>query len=232
MAKIIAYRLALAVMIASVLAPCANADVTSPSIKDRGKKYSHEKPNSAYYGTGSAARLVEASELRFKVDELLQAGEWEKALPIVRKAVQLDPGDPTGHLYLARTLTMKFYQSKGAPDERTMEEAMREWEMIRRHDADPNEQWEAGTEVKKMRKIAKILHKEKIKREREEELKRQEEELQREEEELAKAGSERVARASTRAEIRTKTDSTKAGNARTTSPESKLAAKKRRFGLF
>lgn len=148
-------------------AQSARADVTSPSIKDQGKKYTSEKPVTNYYGTGSSGRLVEASELRVMVEDLLASGEYEKAIPKARKAVQLDPGDPTGHVFLARALTNKLYQSKEEIDEKTLAECMREWQMIRYHDADPTEQWEAGNQVKALKKIARALEKEKLIKEKE-----------------------------------------------------------------
>ncbi len=151
----------------AIACPLALADVTSPQIKDKGKKYTTEKADSGWYGTSSSARLVEASELRIHVENMLANGEWEKAIPKAKKAVQLDPGDPQGHIYLARALTMKFYQTKGEPDEKLLQECMLEWDLIRRHDADPSEQWEAGTEVKKLVKIAKAIEKDKIRREKE-----------------------------------------------------------------
>ncbi|MBX9689182.1 MAG: hypothetical protein K2X27_20910 [Candidatus Obscuribacterales bacterium] len=159
----------------SFLSTAAMADVTSPSIKDKGKKYTTEKPLTNYYGTGSSARLVEASELRIAVEDMLTSGDFEKAIPKAKKAVQLDPGDPQGHVYLAKALTMKFYQSKGEIDEKLLAECIREWQLIRYHDADPTEQWEAGNEAKKLTKIAKALEKEKKAKER-----------QRADEELAK----------------------------------------------
>ena len=161
--------LTLSVIASLVLVPAARADVTSPSIKDTGKQYTREKPATSYYGTGTSARLTEASELRMAVEDLIAAGELEQALPKAKKAVQLDPGDPSGHLFLARILTTKFYETKGKIDEKLMAECAREWQMIRYHDADPTEQWEAGQQVKKLMRIAKTLEKEKIRLAREKE---------------------------------------------------------------
>jgi tetratricopeptide (TPR) repeat protein len=132
-----------------------------------GKKYTTEKPKTEYYGTGSSGRLTEASELRVLVEDLLSSGEYEKAIPKAKKAVQLDPGDPSGHLFLARALTNKLYQSKEEIDEKLLAECIREWQMIRYHDADPTEQWEAGNQVKALNKIAKALEKEKLIKEKE-----------------------------------------------------------------
>lgn len=168
-------------MTLAIACPLAQADVTSPQIKNKGKKYTNEKADTGWYGTGSSARLVEASELRIHVEDMLASGEWEKAIPKAKKAVQLDPGDPQGHLYLARALTMKFYQTKGEPDEKLLQECMMEWDLIRRHDADPTEQWEAGAEVKKLIRVAKAIEKDKIRREKEK--------IERGESELANTGA-------------------------------------------
>ncbi|MBX9721049.1 MAG: tetratricopeptide repeat protein [Candidatus Obscuribacterales bacterium] len=174
MTKNTVWALALSIALPSLMPLNAMADVTSPSIKDQGKRYTNEKPMTSYYGTGSSGRLVEASELRMVVDDMIAAGEFEKAIPKAKKAVQLDPGDPTGHLFLARALTQKFYQSKGEIDEKLLAECVREWEIIRRHDADPTEQWEAGNQSKKLVKIAKALEKDKQRKEKEK-LKEQDE---------------------------------------------------------
>ena len=153
---------ALAMLIASMSTPFAFADVTSPMVKDRGRKYTEEKPQTTYYGSGAAGRMTEASELRYHAESLLSAGEWEKAIPIIKRAVQFDAGDPSGHLILARALTQKFYHTKGAIDEKLLTEALREWQLIRYHDADPTEQWEAGMAAKKLIRVAKALEKQKI----------------------------------------------------------------------
>ena len=159
----------LSVVLGLLCPQVVKADVTSPRIQDKGKKYTTEKADSSWYGTHSSGRLVEASELRIQIESMLADGDWEKALPKARKAVQLDPGDPQGHIMYARILTQKFYQTKGEPDEKTLIECMHEWEMIRRHDADPTEQWEAGNNVKRLQKIARAIEKERKRREREKE---------------------------------------------------------------
>lgn len=169
--KIYAGALIFFAFLASI--PMASADVTSPMIKDRGRKYTEEKPLTTYYGTGAAGRMTEASELRFQAESLFTAGEWEKAIPVAKKAVQFDAGDPMGHLILARALTQKFYQQKGAIDEKLLAECLREWQLIRYHDADPTEQWEAGNNAKRLIKIARALEKEKKERMRIEEEKLQ-----------------------------------------------------------
>lgn len=162
--KIIAATLTLAGV--AVAMPNALADVTSPGIKDKGRKYTIEKPQTEYYGNGPAGRMTEASELRFQAETLLNSGEYEKAIPVAKKAVQFDAGDPGGHLLLARALTQKFYQQKGTIDEKLLTECLREWQLIRYHDADPTEQFEAGNAAKRLIRIAKALEKDKKERQR------------------------------------------------------------------
>jgi len=157
--KAVTWSITLSIVVPMILVPMAKADVTSPEIKDTGKQYTKEKALTTYYGTGSSGRLTEASELRMTVEDLIAAGEWEAAIPRARKAVQCDPGDPSGHYFLAKVLTMKFYATKGKIDEKLLAECLREWQLIRYHDADPSEQWEAGQEAKKLFKIAKALEK-------------------------------------------------------------------------
>lgn len=137
------------------------ADAISPEIKDKGNVYSKEKPNRSYYGTGIAARAMEAMELRFEVERLVQDGEFEEAIPKAKKACQLDPGDPQCHLLLARALTRKFYTKEGPIDEKLLRECLAEWLMLWHHDADQSEQLEAKLEARKMLKIAAALDKRK-----------------------------------------------------------------------
>lgn len=205
---------------ALILVPAVRADVTSPSIKDKGHKYTTEKARTDYYGTGGSGRLVEASELRILVDDLLASGEFEKAIPKARKAVQLDPGDPSGHLFLARALTNKLYQSKGEVDEKLLAECIREWQIIRYHDADPTEQWEAGNNVKKLQKIAKALEKEKRLKE--------EKEKEKEDSELAKKDSDK-SDTSSAGKVAEKKDATKASAA---TEKRQIAERKKRWGIF
>lgn len=108
------------------LAACA--DVISPAIKNTGKTYSKEKPDVETYGTGVGGRLMEASMLRFEIDRLLQDANYDKAILKAKKACQLDPADPDTHLLLARALTQKLESTKGPIDEKTLGEAMREWQ--------------------------------------------------------------------------------------------------------
>lgn len=241
---ICAGALIVSAVIASV--PIASADVTSPMIKDRGRKYTEEKPLTNYYGTGAAGRMTEASELRFQAESLFTAGEWEKAIPVAKRAVQFDAGDPTGHLILARALTQKFYQQKGAIDEKLLAECLREWQLIRYHDADPTEQWEAGNAAKRLLKIARALEKEKKERMRIEEEKLQAQLAAKavpakqkvatavsakqisEEEEQAELKAEEEAKLKAPAD-----KSAAASPAGGLSPELKqLAARRKRFGIF
>ena len=224
--------------------PMASADVTSPMIKDRGRKYTHEKPMTDYYGTGSAGRMTEASELRFQAESLFTAGEWEKAIPVAKRAVQFDAGDPTGHLILARALTQKFYQQKGAIDEKLLAECLREWQLIRYHDADPTEQWEAGMAAKKLIKIARALEKEKKERLRIEEDKLQAQLAAKPAPSKAKVAtavsakqiSDEEEQAELRAEEEAKKDSPagadKSASTGISSELKQLAARKKRFGIF
>lgn len=149
------------VLLAGLLfsAPAVFADSISPAIKDQGKKYSYEKPLVHFYGTGQSGRMSEASDLRFEVESLLDDGEFLAAIPKAKKAVQLDPGYPQGHVLLARALTAKFYQQKGQVDEKLLAECLREWQLIRYHDADLSDQMEAGGQAKRLLKIAKMLEK-------------------------------------------------------------------------
>lgn len=216
--------------------PAAFCDVTSPSIKDKGKKYSREKARSDHYGTGQSGRLVEASELRFQVGDLLDEGDWLRAIPKAKKAVQLDPGDPTGHIYLARALTLKLYQSKGEVDEKLLAECIHEWQLIRYHDADPTEQWEAGNEVKKLSKIAKALAKQKKEQEKEKErLQLAKQEAAERRAKLAES-RERLSdgSAGTKPSTRVKVSETISKDEEDTEPANgkQVAEKKKRFGLF
>lgn len=169
------------------------ADVTSPSIKDRGKKYTEERPNTTYYGTGIGARAMEASELRFECERALQDGRVEEALVKSRKAVQLDPGDPGGHLFLARAMTRKLNMAKGEVDEKLLTEVMTEWKMLWQHDADAGEQLEAKMSYMRMLRIAKGLAKQrqledKARQRAREEIARQREEQREENGHQAVAG--------------------------------------------
>lgn len=217
----IIWILAMSIAVTATSQTAVKADVTSPSIKDRGKQYTHEKPLTSYYGTGNSGRLVEASELRIMVEDLLASGEYEKAIPKARKAVQLDPADPSGHMYLAKCLTNKLYQSKDEIDEKLLGECMREWQLLRVHDADPTEQWEAGNQVKALKKIAKALEKEKLQKEKEklEELARKKQE---------DAGSLAAAKPSTNGSAANEAKEAASAD----NDKRQIAEKKKRFGVF
>lgn len=231
--KTLVVIISLASVSALALLPAAVADVTSPSIKNRGKKYTKEKANSAYYGSGQSGRLVEASELRFKAHDLLDEGEWAKAIPVARKAVQLDPGDPSGHLDLARALTMKLYQTKGEIDEKLLTECMQEWQLIRYHDADPTEQWEAGMEYKKLSRIAKALMKQKKLHEKERAQARiARKEKSAEDDDASSSPSTRVKLTEKRAPVESKASDTGADDDKASGSGKQLAEKKKRFGIF
>lgn len=142
-------------------ASVALADDISPQISNRGKSYSKEAPNTSYFGTGPAGRLTEASYLRFQGQADLDNENIAGAMAKLSKAVQLDPGDPEGHLLYAKVLTAKFYASQGAIDEKLLARCLQEWQLIWHHDADPSEQAEAKWQARKLQKIAKALDKEK-----------------------------------------------------------------------
>jgi hypothetical protein len=144
---------------AGLTPPCVHADAISPGIKDRGKSYSKEAPDTAYYGTGIGGRMMEASMLRFEVDRLLQDGELDQAILKAKKAVQLDPSDPECHMLLARAMTRKFNSTKPI-DEKLLVETLAEWKMLWVHDADANDQSEAKRNTIHLMKIAHALAKE------------------------------------------------------------------------
>src|SRR6188472_3638179 len=92
------------------------ADAISPQIRNTGKVYSKEKPDTGMFGTGIGGRAMESMNLRFEVERLLQDGEIEPAILKAKKACQLDPSAPECHLLLARALTKKFYGKEGPVD--------------------------------------------------------------------------------------------------------------------
>ncbi len=144
-----------------LLANSALADAISPKIKQTTKMYSKERPNSAYFGTGPAARMTEASALRFQAEKELADNNIDEALRVSSKAVQLDPGDPGTHLLYARALTGKFYMNEGAVDEKMLAKCYDEWMLIALHDSDQEEQQEARVQAKRLSKIAKGIAKKK-----------------------------------------------------------------------
>lgn len=221
-------------------AQTAIADVLSPSIKERqGKKYSIEKPRSSYYGSGQAGRMTEASELRIEVAGMLDDGEFLAAIPKAKKAVQLDPGYPEGHILLARALTSKFYQQKGVVDEKLLAECLNEWQLIRYHDADLSEQMEAGSQAKRLLKIAKMLEKDRKQKLKIKEKQAEEALLAKKEKDKAQPDAQgdpenTNSTAEDDSKLASKDDASKEevkDNA-TTSVKAQLAARKKRFGFF
>jgi hypothetical protein len=137
------------------LTPPAHADAISPSIKETSANYSDEKPNSTFYGTGIAGRMSEASALRFQGEQDTHEGTYDSAIRKLAKAVQLDPGDPSGHLLYARALSAKI--KSGKVTEKELDTALREWRLLWHHDSDQNEQFEAHMEARHLGKVAKAL---------------------------------------------------------------------------
>ncbi|MBK9144355.1 MAG: tetratricopeptide repeat protein [Candidatus Melainabacteria bacterium] len=139
------------------------ADAISPNINTSDKVYSREKPRSSFYGTGVSGRMSEASALRFEGDQLTIEGKYEEALKLLTKAVQLDPQDPTGHLFLARALTGKLKgQDFSTLDEKLLSRCFEEWTLIRRHDADHENQYEAKKNLRFIKRVAKAVEEEKL----------------------------------------------------------------------
>jgi hypothetical protein len=138
------------------------ADSISPGIRDDGQSYSNEEANSSYYGDGEAGRLSEASELRFQGDKSIHNGKLDLAMRQLAKAVQLEPGDPQGHLLYARAISAKIYRSDSAPSLVLVNKGIDEWKLIWRHDADSFDQSEARKEAKKLVHLSKVLLKQGI----------------------------------------------------------------------
>lgn len=151
----------IAVATTSINALPVYADAISPQIRDKGKVYSTEAPDTSMYGTGPAGRAIEAMTLRYEIERLLQDAKIEEAVVKARKACQLDPGDPASHLLLARALTRKFYAKQGEIDEKLLAECLYEWRLIWFHDADQWEQHEAKIEARRLGRIAKVIQKKK-----------------------------------------------------------------------
>jgi predicted Zn-dependent protease len=159
-------RIALSLVLASPFVPhgpahMACADAISPNITSGGRVYSEEKPNKAFFGTGMSGRLSEASYLRFMGEQALDDGDVPAALQKLSKAVQLDAGDPTGHMLFARAMTMKINRSlrKGEDvDRELLDDCIAEWKLIARHDADTSEQAEAKAQCRRLTKVAKLLN--------------------------------------------------------------------------
>lgn len=155
-----ARHIAAAILIATAISPCAvYADAINPHIRDHGKVYSSDKPNTTFYGTGVGGRAAEASELRFEIERDLQDGLIEAAVIKAKRAVQFDPSDPETHLLLARAMTRKFYMKKGEPDVKLLKECLYEWNLLWHHDSDQSDQMEAKREAHRMIQIAKTIDK-------------------------------------------------------------------------
>ncbi|HNB24835.1 MAG TPA: hypothetical protein PKZ32_20610, partial [Candidatus Melainabacteria bacterium] len=130
-------------------------------ITSGGKVYSEERPNKEFYGSGMSGRLSEASHLRFSGEQAYDDGDLSEALKKLSKAVQLDPGDPTGHFMYARALTAKINRDlkKNEPvDQEMLTDCIDEWKLIARHDADISEQSEAKAQWRRLARIAKLMN--------------------------------------------------------------------------
>lgn len=137
----------------------AYADAISPNIDNGDKVYSSEKPNAAFFGTGIAGRLSEASQLRFQGEHFTIAGQNEKALKSLKKAVSLDPGDPDGHYLLAKAFTKKLKTTEDQEvDKKLLNECIAEWTLIMRHDADHTHQYEAKRNLRFLKTVARAIY--------------------------------------------------------------------------
>jgi hypothetical protein len=137
--------------------PAANADAISPSIKETTQLYSNEKSNKAFYGTGITGRLSEASALRFQGEQDTHDQNFDTAVRELAKAVQLDQGDPEGHMLYARALSAKIKAGQVNPKE--LETALHEWHLLWHHDSDHDDQVEAHMEARSLGRIARALDK-------------------------------------------------------------------------
>jgi hypothetical protein len=140
----------------------AVADSISPGIRDEGQAYSDEEANSSFYGDGEAGRLSEASALRFQGEKSIHNGKLDLAIRQLAKAVQLEPGDPQGHLLYARAISAKITRSGSAPSLVLVNKGIDEWKLIWHHDADPFDQAEGRKQAKKLMQLAKVLLKQGI----------------------------------------------------------------------
>lgn len=139
------------------------ADTISPHVNDDGTVYSTEAPNTSFFGTGISGRMNEASTLRFSGEQDLADLKYDDAIRKLGKAIQLDPGDPEGHMQYARAMTAKILKSLKSKnqtvDSDLIDRCRAEWKMLARHDADMLNQYEAGTNLRRMNKIAKAMKK-------------------------------------------------------------------------
>lgn len=134
------------------------ADAISPNIGTSEKVYSEEKPNAAYFGSGIAGRLSEASQLRFRGEHFSTDGQHDRAVKALKKAVELDPGDPTGHFLLAKALTRKLKSNDQTIDRELFKQAYEEWCLIDKHDADHTHQFEARKNIRFLKKLARAAY--------------------------------------------------------------------------
>ena len=145
----------------AVTANChvAIADTISPQINDDDATcYCREPANAAFFGKGISSRMSEASYMRFGGEQALVEGNFKEAYRKLSKAVQFDPGDPTGHVLLARSMTGILRKSKDTEiDKALLDRTIREWKMIERHDVDISEQFEARANLRKLSKVVKLL---------------------------------------------------------------------------
>lgn len=152
-----------AVLISAAIYPFGvSADTISPHVNDDGTVYSTEAPNSSYFGTGVAGRMNEASTLRFSGEQDLADLKYDDAIKKLAKAIQLDPGDTEGHMQYARAMTAKIARSikkKEQIDPELIARCKAEWKMLARHDADMLNQYEAGTNFRRVSRIAKAIKK-------------------------------------------------------------------------
>lgn len=146
----------------------SQADTISPKIDDEGATYSQEVPNAAFFGKGAGGRMSEASYLRFTGEQCLLERRYKDAYKAMNKAVQLDPGDPTGHVMLARAMSGLVRTKSGAIDEDMLAKCIKEWKLIAYHDADLTEQLEAKGQLRRLTKIAKAIKKERELKEQQE----------------------------------------------------------------
>ena len=144
--------------VTTVMPLSALADSISPGITGDNQQYSGEAMNAAFFGSGPASHLTEASQLRMQGEQSTREGKPDLAMRMLAKAVQLEPGDPTGHLLYARALSAKI---KSSPADATslplIYKATDEWKMLWHHDADSFEQAEAKNEARRLSKLAKVI---------------------------------------------------------------------------
>lgn len=154
------FGLALSSVAGAILScQAAQADTISPQINDDdATSYSREPANAAFFGKGISGRMSEASYMRFGGEQALVEGNFKEAYRKLSKAVQFDPGDPTGHVLLARSMTGILRKSKDTEiDKALLDRTIREWKMIERHDVDITEQFEARANLRKLAKVVKLL---------------------------------------------------------------------------